>query len=328
MVVSWFIGAGRTRRPRPWARPSCDVALDTSDFVPAQRRRTGLPSTALRWCFGATLLVVSSSNIESTRADTAAPVPNPVTTPDNVRIALQVPPRRVAELRDRALTEALQRHLLQEAAGAPPSEAAVKEYYERFRDRFVSPDAIEVWRILVDSEDLAKSLITRVKESPTPQKTWSLAAREHSVDKATHFRKGHLGFVRADGTTDVPQVRVSPSVFAAASKLEDGSFSAAPFREGERWGILWRRGVRKERGASLEQARPEIAQQLAVAAARSTLHDLLAKLRSEHVADFHPELVESLPSPAEEGIRVQRFPREPRPADGSPTPRKTDWGER
>jgi hypothetical protein len=204
----------------------------------------------------------------------------------------------------------------------------VDDYYRRFADRYVRPEAIEVWRILVGSEEQAKTLLSQVKASATPQKVWSLAAREHSLDKATHFRRGQLGFVRADGSTDVPQVRVSPAIFAAASALADGAYSQAAFREGEHWALIWRRGLRKEQRLTLEQAQPEIVQQLAVAAARTALTDLLSTLHAQHVTDYHPELLESLSAPQDAGFKVQKPPRQAHPADVSPTPRKTDWGER
>lgn len=246
----------------------------------------------------------------------------------DLRGALEIPATRVAELRDQALSETLERHVLQAALAVAPPAGAVDEYYERFSDRYVAPEAIEVWRILLGTEQQAKALLAEVKASATPQKTWSLAAREHSLDKATHFRKGYLGFVRADGSTDVPQVRVSPAIFAAARALEDGAMGEAPFREGEHWGLVWRRGFRKAERRTVERARDEITQQLALAAARTSLTDLLATLRTQHLTDYHPELVEGLARSPDPGFTVQRPSRQARPAAGDPTPRKTDWGER
>lgn len=306
------------------------VARATADGTTSGTRLEGAHAPALSavGTLSAVATAVAHTTADEVAASTVMKAPPGEPANGAARAALQIPPERVAELRTRALSETLERALLRAAVANAPSSEAVNDYYSRFRDRYTAPDAVEVWRILVDSEEKAKTLLAQIKASPTPQKTWSMAAREHSADKATHFRKGHLGFVRADGSTDVPQVRVSPSIFAAASLLKDGAFSEAPFREGEHWALVWRRGFRKARVTTLDQARPEIVQQLSLAAARTTLTDLLASLRVQHLTDYHPELVESLPEAQDPGMNVQRAPRQAHPADGKPTPRKTDWGER
>ncbi len=235
---------------------------------------------------------------------------------------------RTQELRDRALSETLERELLQLALSTPSSDEEVNSYYTAYLDRFVKPEAIEVWRILVGTEEQAAALLARVKNSEAPQKTWSLIAREHSLDSATHFRRGYLGFVRADGTTDVPQVRVSPAVHAAAKLLANNEYTDTPVREGDNWALIWRRGYRAEERTTLAQARPEIEPQLGLAKARIQLNELITALKAKYSSDYHPELLEALPNPSEAAITAPRQLLQAHPADGQPTPRKTDWGER
>lgn len=298
------------------------------EVLGSRARRCAIALCALAWLGSSASLradpsPVATSSVEpSTRPAPSAP---PI---GDIGVALLIPKERAAQLRDRALSETLERQLLEAALEHPASTEQVSSYYQRFRDRFVKPEAISVWRILVNTREQALGLLDQIQNSPTPQKTWSLIAREHSADKATHFRKGNLGFVRADGTTDVPQVRVSPSVFGAAIGLEDGAIGKTPFAEGQYWSLVWRRGFRKEQAASVEQARPEISGQLALAAAREQLQTLLGELRRQHLSEFHPELLESLPAPASAGMPVPHPARQAHPADANPTPRKTDWGDR
>jgi hypothetical protein len=247
---------------------------------------------------------------------------------DAVREALRVPEVRVRELRDRALSEALERQLLTAALASPLETEELRDYYEKFVDRYVKPEAIEVWRILVGSEQRAKELSSRIEKSDTPIKTWSAIAREHSLDKATHFRKGYLGFVRADGFTDVPQVRVSPAIYAAAKRLKDGAYTREPVREGDNWALIWRRSTRPEERTTFESAKPEIIQQLGLARARAQLAELITKLRETHLTEHHPDAVDALPIAPEERNVVPRRPFPSHPADGSPAPRVTDWGDR
>lgn len=261
------------------------------------------------------------------RNPTQPPTSNVVVS-ETVREALRVPDVRVRELRDRALSEALERQLLTAALESPFETQELRDYYDKFLDRYVKPESIEVWRILVGSEQQAKELLSRIQQSETPTKTWSAVAREHSLDKATHFRKGHLGFVRADGFTDVPQVRVSPAVYAAAKQLKDGAYTREPVREGDNWALIWRRGTRSEERTTFERAKPEIIQQLGLARARAQLAELLAKLREIQVTEHHPDAVDALPIAPEERNVVPRRPFPSHPADASPAPRVTDWGDR
>lgn len=269
-----------------------------------------------------------STHTETNEGNRAPEQTSHVVVSDEVRQALRVPEVRVRELRNSALSQALERHLLTSALASPFETKELRAYYDNFLDRYVKPEAIDVWRILVGSEQRAKELLSRIQQSETPTKTWSAVAREHSLDKATHFRKGHLGFVRADGFTDVPQVRVSPAIYAAAKQLKDGAYTGEPVREGDNWALIWRRSTRAEERTTFEEAKPEIIQQLALARARARLSDLLTQLRETHLTEHHPDTVDALPIVPEERNVVPRRPFPPHPADGNPAPRVTDWGDR
>jgi hypothetical protein len=92
--------------------------------------------------------------------------------------------------------------------------------------------------------------------------------------------------------------------------------------------LIWRRGYRAEERTTLAQARPEIEQQLGLTKARVQLNELITTLRNTYSSEYHPELLEALPNSSEAGVAAPRRPLQAHPADGPPTPRKTDWGER
>lgn len=286
-------------------------------LVFAQQRLTTIAVLAAAMGWG--LLAVRS----------AESAPGASETPTSLSDVLRVPTVRVTELRNLALSRALERQTLRDVMNGPgPSPEESAAYVNKFRDRFVSPEAIDVWRILVGTEERAKQLIEQLQKSDAPQKTWSHLAREYSLDKATHFRRGHLGFVREDGSTDVPQVRVSRAIFASAKQLADGAYTGTPVAEGENWAIIWRRGHRAEQRLSEEETRRQVQQQLGVSKARIATREWLQSQRAARLQDYHPELLEALPTLTDRGVAVAKPPHAQVAAEGDPRPKKTDWGER
>lgn len=234
---------------------------------------------------------------------------------------------KAQSLRSQALNQALEQQLLQQAEQAI-SPGAVSAHYERYREYFKQPEAIALWRLLAGSEAQAKDLLDKILKSADRAKTWTALVREHSLDKATHFRRGSLGYVWPDGNTDVPQVRVASVLYEAAQALKDGELMAQPVREGQHWAIIWRRDSRKAKGQSLEQAQAQIRQQLTLAQARSAHHALVQDLRSKHLSEYHPEALDSFTPSPEAPVEAHRTPVVARPAAKSPVPHQTDRGER
>src|SRR5690606_14494267 len=128
------------------------------------------------------------------------------------------------------------------AQGVPqPSEAEVNAYLKKHQRDFEKPLRIRIFRILVDKEEDARSILQKVTPTTTLTdfRAW---ARDHSIDRATNQRAGDLGFVWPDGSTDIPQVSAEPSLYQAALPLRDGEFAKEPVLEGARYAVLWRRG--------------------------------------------------------------------------------------
>ncbi len=228
-------------------------------------------------------------------------------------------------LRDAALNVALERELL---AQASVSDEEVAAFYDEHRERYVAPLAVAVWRILVEDPTLAQQLINELRGRADGVARWGELVREHSVDKATHQRNGSLGFVQPNGNTDVPQVRISPEVFQAVSKVKDGELVAEPLAVGDYYAVLWRRGTRPAQAISVNEASRSIRQVLQHHKAQQALQGLLVRLRAEQLKDFNPELLEAIEYPPLEGIPAAKVPLNPRAAEANPTPIPGDRGER
>jgi peptidyl-prolyl cis-trans isomerase C len=193
-----------------------------------------------------------------------------------------------------ALRDALDRSLRDEVLTKDPiTQDDIKQYYDENKARFETPKRIRLWRIQVADEAGAKDIIAQVKGTDGA-KRWGDLARDKSLDKATAQRGGELGFVRADGSTDVPRIQVDPAVFAAADKVQDGALVPQPIHEGDRWSVLWRRGSVEATKRSIEDESPSIRQILERKRIDKARQDLIAELKKNNVSDMHPELLSNI----------------------------------
>ncbi len=170
---------------------------------------------------------------------------------------------------------------------APVTDEDVKAYYEAHPQLFHTPERIRIMRLLVETEPEATALIEKVKQLPNMD-DWRNLVREKSRDRATSERGGDLGFVAADGATDVPELEVERSLFAAAQAVKDGEVVQQPVPEGKRFAIVWRRGSLAPKTLELLQEAPRIRQQLTNDKLDAELQKLVAKLRQEQLREHHP----------------------------------------
>ncbi|HEX6275629.1 MAG TPA: peptidyl-prolyl cis-trans isomerase [Polyangiaceae bacterium] len=193
-----------------------------------------------------------------------------------------------------ALRDSVDRGIREDTLKAQPiTPEEIKKYYDENKARYETPKRIKVWRIQVPDEAAAKAVIGLAKGADGP-KRWSEEARERSLDKATAQRSGDLGFVRPDGTTDVPRVQVDPAVYAAVDKVPDGTVVPTPLKEGDHYSVLWRRGSIEATKRTLEDESDSIRQLLERRRIETGRQELLKRLKTEQVKESHPELLEHI----------------------------------
>ncbi|HEU4583503.1 MAG TPA: peptidyl-prolyl cis-trans isomerase [Polyangiaceae bacterium] len=236
--------------------------------------------------------------------------------------------RRLGSPRDLALSRALQSGLEQQAALTSVSDAEVAEYYGQHRARYEAPRSISIWRILVRQEADARALLRELGQPS--ESTWSRLARERSIDTATHMRSGSLGFVAADGQTHLPQVRVSPALFAAAERVRDGELVPEPVAEGDAFAVVWRRASRSAQASQIGAVAADIRGLLVHARQVSELQALTERLRKDALHDYQPGLLAGFEPRVSEALEPgQPAPPSPLPARPvSLSPRRTDSGLR
>ncbi|HEY3235782.1 MAG TPA: peptidylprolyl isomerase [Polyangiaceae bacterium] len=185
---------------------------------------------------------------------------------------------------------ALEQELLRTAAPEPSDGQQVLEYYRANLSQFEMPRRIRIWRILVENRDLAVRMIDQARRTDGPER-WRALAKDYSLDQATRFRDGDLGFVRPDGTTDQPGVRVDPALFSAVEAVADGALVAEPVLEQGRFAVVWRRGSLPAVHRTLEQAEGTIRGLLAERRFVERRRSLLESLRKRYVREVNHELL-------------------------------------
>lgn len=212
--------------------------------------------------------------------------------------------------RSTATLRALRSGDLRSPQTIPPGDVA--KYYEENRARFDSPERVNLWRILCKTREEANTVLADAQKDPTIPK-WNTLARDHSIDKATSFRGGNLGFVGPDGTSNEAGVKVDPSLVKAASGTKDGDVVGQPVAEGEGWAVLWRRTTVPATRRSLEDANAQIRAAIYRERTESQEKKLIADLRAKYVHDVNADLLKIVELPAlDAGINLPRSaPRSP-----------------
>lgn len=240
---------------------------------------------------------------------------------------LKVAERPEFKNRERELLRGAMERELRAQVRAPSAEE-IRAYFEANRGRFETPRRLRLWRIVVDDEALAKQII-REAQGTDALARWDKFARDNSLDKATHLRNGDLGFVRPDGNTDTPTLRVDAALFAAADKIADGELCPEPIKEASHFAVVWRRGSLKAIHRTLAQEEGAIAQVLERERLGQAQATLLAALRAKYLHSMNEAALENVHFDLE-GLagRANAAPSTHPAAAGSSIPQPTERGER
>jgi peptidyl-prolyl cis-trans isomerase C len=193
-------------------------------------------------------------------------------------------------------------------------------YYAENREKFQTPERINLWRILVKTRDEAKQVLDDVKK-PDGEKRWKEIARERSVDKATSERGGNLGFVGPDGQSNEVTVKVEAKLFEAAQKVKDGELVPIAIPEGEAWAVVWRRGSTPAVSRSIEQELGTIRTAVSRQRVETRSKELVERLRKEKVSDVSTDLLGMVDVTSTGDVGPRRRPGMGKPkAPGKPQP--------
>ncbi len=221
--------------------------------------------------------------------------------------------QQLQRARSTATLRALRSGELKSPAQIPIED--VKKYYEENRTRFDSPERVNLWRILCKTHDEAETVLAAAKKDLTIPK-WNDLARDHSIDKATNFRGGNLGFLAPDGVSNEAGVKVDPVLVKAASAAKDGDVVAQPIAEGSGFAVIWRRTTVPATHRTLDEASAQIRSTLYRERTEAQEKKLIDELRAKHVRDVNADLLKIIEIPPfDAGVSLPRsIPRAPETA--------------
>ena len=170
--------------------------------------------------------------------------------------------RRLEATRERILGDMLVENVVN---GAISDQAVQTLYQEQLRLARTSEE-IRVRLILSRTKPEADAVIGILAQGAS----FEAVAQERSIDEATRFSGGDLGYSTAD---------VMPQAYANALRTAAAGSTVGPFQTEGGWAVLRVEDRRKENPPTLEQARPQIVRYLTYEGVRQLLEQLRGKAK-------------------------------------------------
>ncbi len=172
--------------------------------------------------------------------------------------------RRLEATRERILGDMLVENVVN---GAISDQAVETLYREQLRLAQTSEE-IRVRLILSRTRQEADAVLGILGQGAT----FEAVAMERSIDEATRFSGGDLGYSTVD---------VMPQAYANALRQAPAGSTVGPFQTEGGWAVLRVEDRRRESPPTLEQARPQIVRYLTYEGVRQLLEELRGKAEVE-----------------------------------------------
>ena len=205
--------------------------------------------------------------------------------------------RRLEATRQRILGDML----VETVVNGAISDRAVEALYQEQLRLAQTSEEIRVRLILSRSKEEADAVIGMLARGVT----FEALAMERSVDDATRFSGGDLGYSTLD---------VMPEAYATALRDRPAGSTIGPFQTEGGWAVLRVEDRRKESPPTLEQARPQIVRYLTYEGVRQLLQQLRDKADVEMLMPG-----EGAPRDQEPASAPRTVPPAPAPAAAPPT---------
>jgi peptidyl-prolyl cis-trans isomerase C len=154
----------------------------------------------------------------------------------------------------------------------PVGDDALKAEYEKFTAQAAGKE-YKARHILVDGEAEAKDIIAKLKKNP---KAFEALAAEKSKDRGSKINGGDLGWFDPRGMV--------PEFGNAVTQLANGKLTEEPVKSQFGYHVILLEDSRPKQVPTLEQVKPELAQQMQQQSLKKMLDELKAKAKIEVVA--------------------------------------------
>jgi peptidyl-prolyl cis-trans isomerase C len=174
---------------------------------------------------------------------------------------------RLAAARDRILGDVLVQKMVEQAV----NDEAIRGLYEEQRKLAKPAESFHARQIVTASQPEADA----VRKLLAAGAAFEALATERSIDAATRFNGGDLGYFTLD---------VMPEAYGAALKTARAGDIVGPFKTDAGWAILRVEDRRPGQPMTLDEARPRIVRFLTYDQVRDLLQKLRAKARIQMLA--------------------------------------------
>lgn len=163
-----------------------------------------------------------------------------------------------------------------------PSDEQVREYYDKNKDKFQTPERMHLWQIYLpfdkdakqqEIDALNKRANALVLDLRRGKQTFEKVAAEQSQHQASRFNGGYLGLLRRE--------ELLPEVRAAVEGMSEGDISH-PIKSDTGFHIVRRGATVPAQTLSFDDARADIKQLLIREAIQQTRSAVLQKIQSTY----------------------------------------------
>jgi peptidyl-prolyl cis-trans isomerase C len=191
---------------------------------------------------------------------------------------ITVKKNRLATLMHRTLADSIEE--------TPPTEEALRAYYDKNYSKYNKPERIRVRHILISDRKKAQGLLSRLKKENVSQYQFRQYAREMSEDEQTASQGGDLTFIsRNDTDSDV-----SPALITAAFQIQaNGDIYPYLVETEAGFHILMRTGYRKAINLQFEDARERIIKLVQRQTHKDSVETALAGLQKKYPVSLYEE---------------------------------------
>lgn len=192
----------------------------------------------------------------------------------------------VITVRKNRLATLMHRTLAENVEETPPTEEALRAYYQENYTKYNKPERVRVRHILLSNRKDAQNLLNRLKKEKVSQYQFRQIARDQSEDAQTAPQGGDLTFITRDDTDS----EINPALSAAAFQIPANGDIYPHLVETEAgYHILMRTGFRKAISLQFEDARERIAKLVQRQTHKDNVESALARLQDKYPVSLFEE---------------------------------------
>ena len=151
----------------------------------------------------------------------------------------------------------------------PVTDDMLKAEYDKVKAQ-MSGTEYKARHILVDKEDVAKTIIAKLKKNA---KLFDSLAKQYSKDPGSKDKGGELGWFDPRGMV--------PEFGAAVARLAKGKFTLEPVKTQYGYHVILLEDTRTNEAPTFEQVKPQLAKQVQQENIKKLIDDMMAKAKIE-----------------------------------------------